>query len=1256
MSPIDDSKPRKGLRKFLKEKLRGLRPRLPSLTKSLPQSDRSASSSHAGPDKISGSTSVANSVTPSVDLPPATNEATSHPESNGDVTSTPVIIVPPDTESGIMEQPAIHEGPSPQTDVSGQEEIPNHDTSRDDPELERQDLLWAGLRTSLEMLKDAPTMLPGFVSPIETLLSSLDGLRSMGRDRSDFEDLTERLTALSEWLRQNEDPLSSIPKSDAFASVMMSIEFEALAIKTTLDRGETESLERVNIGEEVARRYRRIESLFRSVQDCMNTSAWNVLIEDIVNLRLDRLDPVKEATYDSSLSVEVNRRSCTEGTRTGVLTELDEWLENPDSPSVHWINGMPGAGKTTIAYTFCERARKRKLLAASFFCVRNSEDCKDVNRIVPTIADQFAQYSIPLRSAMCDALAFNPEAASRNIRKQFDQLLVEPIQRVKDALPGRLVVVIDALDECDNLITVEILLDLIFQYASSLPIKFLITSRPETEIYIKMSTYAQSRGGTHLHDIDSSVVQADIKLYMTRELQLLSPTEAEIDQLAERAGLSFIHAASLVQRARSDERSVDPPGRPRAITDMTSEEQQRLIDPVYMKVIETALNDDELEDDEIEDIRVVLDAVLLAQEPINYETIGMLAGIDYLRRVENGLFPLRSVLRHSERTGLVSTLDSTFPKMMFSKERSGDYFCDPGERSELPAQGCFLGMKEQLRFNICELETSFLPDDKVEDIQSRIRDKISPTLAYACRYWVNHFSLVANIDSVLPMFIEFLSERLLFWMEVLNLRRELDIGVAALRKAKERLQKWLKEPGSVIDPRNTPAPTFLTWKIGSGMLSAAYSPNDAWVATGCEDGTVSIWDTRDGSRLVGPLEAHKGWVRCVVFSPDGANILSASSDEDGVIRMWDALEGKPIKVFKGHTHPVKSIAFSQDGTRIVSGSWDNTVRIWNVTDCTLAMEPLEGHKWGVNCVAFSPDSKLAASGGNDHAIQLWDLASDAPVSKEFQGHTNAVMSIVFTPDGTRLVSGSVDGTIRIWNIDGALVNTFLQGCTHSIYSVAVSPDGTYVASGSADSAIRVWNIDDGKLIAGPFMAHSSGIRSVVFSPDGARVLSRFHRDSIRVWELSPQRQPLGSGISGWWLNRPGAPIEPEYFTRRIRDFHQEKQSYPPHCLAPATVASFAWLLDGSDIAYLNDDPTLPDIIHTPDSSDTLAYVPEGCTWRSDGWLVNKDSHLMIWVPPSSTSCHLSSDTIGNAKLLFSFSRDKRFIGNRWPGNNKTEPV
>ncbi|KEP45068.1 vegetative incompatibility protein HET-E-1 [Rhizoctonia solani 123E] len=628
-------------------------------------------------------------------------------------------------------------------------------------------------------------------------------------------------------------------------------------------------------------------------------STWSIVNENLVNTRLECLSPAKQASYDSSLSTQISRRGCTEGTRIGVLDGLDDWIYDPTSSSIYWMNGMAGTGKTTIASTFCERIERRKLLAASFFCTRTSAECRDISRIVPTIAYQLARYSIPFQSALCNILGQNPDIGSKNVLKQFELLLKEPLQQVKDAMPDSLVVVIDALDECDDRNGVELVIDMLFRHAAHVPLKFMLTSRPEPEIYSKMATHAQSRQVIHLHDIEKSLVRADIELYLKEELGLMSPpaSQAEIEQLVERAGTLFIYAATL-------------------------------IDTLYTAVLHSALNEDELETDETEDIRAVLCIVLFAQEPINVETIAELAEIDDPQRVIHALHPLRSVLHQSEEAGLVSTLHASFPDFMFSNERSGTYFYDVVEHSQLLAQRCFLVMKGQLRFNICDLASSFVTDKEVENIEERIKASIPSTLAYHAE--PSPSELIIFVDDARSFLAGFA------YNPASHSTPHIYISSLAFSSPsnlvynhyQKRSRGLIKLQGSLI--KLSDAAPLTSWATGMKINSLALSPDGARILIGCNDSTISILSAYDASVYVGPLHGHTDSVASVAFSPDGGRIVSASP---GYIIIWNAHNGTLINdSFQGLLGEIESVSFSPDGTLLVSSGY--MVQVWNAYDGT----------------------------------------------------------------------------------------------------------------------------------------------------------------------------------------------------------------------------------------------------------------------------------------------------------------------------------
>ncbi|CCO35802.1 Vegetative incompatibility protein HET-E-1 [Rhizoctonia solani AG-1 IB] len=1024
---------------------------------------------------------------------------------------------------------------------------------------------WEALRWSLKKLADTSRAVAPIADAAKVILDCFDTIEAAAKNQEDYQELAAELNSLSETLADQVDKMPSEAVSKCVSGVARGIARQAEEIKNKAERGSERRLWAASSDEEdVVRRYRRIQSLFRQLQANLSMNTWSNTHDLLVDARLQALGPERQATYNSALSTTVGRRTCTKHTRTKVLSDLVSWVYDKNAPAVYWMNGMAGTGKTTIAYSFCEWLEQHDLLAGSFFCTRTSASCKDVARIIPTVVYQLARYSASFQNVLYDILSADPDVGSKSIPNQIESLLKESVQKTLSKPNGtmldHLVIVIDALDECDDQNGVTILLDKLFELMPQLPLKVFMTSRPEPGIGSKMSAHPGLRQVIRLHDIETSMVRADIELYLKEELGFMSPglSAEDLEQLVQRSGVLFIYAATLVRYIKPQGQPINSHKRLQSLLNLSSGtgKQHAPIDRLYMAILVAIFENSEREEDEIADIRAVLRTVLFAQEPISVPTIAKLAGIDDHTRVDDALSPLWSVLHLSE-SGLVSTLHASFPDFIFDQKRSADYFCDVNEHGAELTKRCFGVMKDELRFNICDLPSSFIPDEKVDDLQDRIKKNISASLAYACNYWTTHASLVKMPGEVTVEVQEFFGRRLLFWMEVMSLRQRLLVGLDGLRRVKQwltrtgptlstlrpliedainfytsytaspasgctphiyisllpfcprsssvytrywpRMQGLLYLRGSLMDRRETAA--LATWDIGSPVFPVAYSPDGSRVAVGCSNGSVSIRNAYDGTLLVGPLQGHTKAVRSVVFSGDGR--LVASGSHDRTIRVWDVRSGSLITdPFHGHTDTVNSISFSPDSTRIVSGSDDTTIRVWRATDGALIMDPLQGHTDAIYCVTFSPDGTLIASASHDKTIQLWHSHDGTPAASPLLGHTDPVNCVTFTPDGTRLVSASYDCTVRVWRVsDGSAVTGPFQGHTNWVTSVAVSGDGTLVASGSYDKTVRVWRLDDGTLAAGPFAGHTGAIWSVVYAPDGTRVISGSEDRTMRVWNV-----------------------------------------------------------------------------------------------------------------------------------------------------------
>gem|GEM_PF-415956 len=300
----------------------------------------------------------------------------------------------------------------------------------------------------------------------------------------------------------------------------------------------------------------------------------------------------------------------------------------------------------------------------------------------------------------------------------------------------------------------------------------------------------------------------------------------------------------------------------------------------------------------------------------------------------------------------------------------------------------------------------------------------------------------------------------------------------------------------------------------------------------------SIQTLREQNRLRG----HQSSVLAVAFSPDGQTIVSGSADN--TLRLWNR-QGEPIgEPFRGHQDSVWAVAFSPDGQTIVSGSLDNTVRFWNRQGEPIG-EPLRGHQSSVLAVAFSPDGQTIVSGSADNTLRLWNRQGE-PIGEPFRGHQDSVWAVAFSPDGQTIVSGSLDNTVRFWNRQGEPIGEPLRGHQGSVNAVAFSPDGQTIVSGSDDNTLRFWN-RQGEPIGEPFRGHQSSVNALAFSPDGQTIVSGSYDSTLRLWNRQGEQIGVLRGhqypvmavaisadgqtiVSGSWdntlrlWNRQGEPI------------------------------------------------------------------------------------------------------------------------------------
>lgn len=265
------------------------------------------------------------------------------------------------------------------------------------------------------------------------------------------------------------------------------------------------------------------------------------------------------------------------------------------------------------------------------------------------------------------------------------------------------------------------------------------------------------------------------------------------------------------------------------------------------------------------------------------------------------------------------------------------------------------------------------------------------------------------------------------------------------------------------------------------------------------------------------MSGHQGLVHHADFSPDNKYVVTGSSDNTA--RIWDATTGFHQFTLRGHTDAVLSASYSPDGKWIVTSSNDNTARIWDSSTGNI-VKVLSGHGGRVSSAIYSPNGKWIATGSDDKMLRIWD-ASTFTLLKTLTGHQGRITSLVFSPNSHYIASASTDKTSRVWESATGEIYRILSAHSEVVYSADFSPDGKHIVTASQDKTTRIWEIESGTSTS--FDGHLGSVYSARYSPDGQFIVTASQDKTIRIWDVKTTSQyKVLSGIS-WKFQMPFTP-------------------------------------------------------------------------------------------------------------------------------------
>jgi len=346
--------------------------------------------------------------------------------------------------------------------------------------------------------------------------------------------------------------------------------------------------------------------------------------------------PIAVGASFNSYNEEHNAR-CLPNTRTELLDEITTWANNKDGKSIFWLSGMAGTGKSTIARTVAESFASRGQLGASFFFKKGEGERGNASRFFTTIATDLVACEPGMLSRIRKTLDEDSTISHRDLRDQFEKLILQPLLGIKQARSRILarVVVLDALDECEREEDIRAILQLLAKTkdVQPVPLRIVVTSRPE--LHIRLGFQAMSNSTYQdlvLHEVPIRTIEHDIRLFLEHELGVIRterklasdwPAKHQIFALVELAVPLFIYAATVCRYVGSKGSS------PTASLNKVLQYQKATfsqLDRTYLPVLEQLLSEQEEDEKEtwLQAFREVVGSVVVLESPLSAASLARL--------------------------------------------------------------------------------------------------------------------------------------------------------------------------------------------------------------------------------------------------------------------------------------------------------------------------------------------------------------------------------------------------------------------------------------------------------------------------------------------------------------------------------------------------------------------------------------------------------------------------------------------------------
>ncbi|KAJ3114149.1 hypothetical protein HK098_007453 [Nowakowskiella sp. JEL0407] len=820
------------------------------------------------------------------------------------------------------------------------------------------------------------------------------------------------------------------------------------------------------------------------------------------------LDPLAKwlKPVNFAQDVAAYQKAYVQGTRTWLIQKAhQEFL----SSRVIWLNGGAGVGKSVMTWLLSENLPSDFVLGSRFFCRHNDTQKNNTKSVILTTAYQLSMVTTlhEFKSHLIELMKFYETEVANNRKGLselsttdiFKELIVDGLNKVT-SMSVKVVILIDALDECGAQGSLERsdLLNIIQTESSRLPefVCLFVSGRPEADIYTSLSAL----GALELSPSQEENLQ-DLRLYVGYRLgELWRRNQSSAEKLSEAGGLLSNKAAGVFIWAKLACDRID--NLPISATEEDILKMIHEFESGLDRMLTNVLCDSYPIGTSTEDYHAVVGAVCILQQPLSVESLAKLLSIP-VSRVNVAVLRNRYILTVNSEL-LVVVVHKSIPDFLTNPTRCKDarFYIDKQTGNLRLARKCFSTLNGELKFNILNVDEKlfYTPHADIPNFEGLVR-AIPDHVRYAGLYASSHLTLVKEArKGILAMIDEIVSTKLLYWLELLSVMSRFSdfVGISAA------LLAWCS--------RNNGSSKALIFRL----LSDAQLAMLAWTSPNSSSNALTLRLLSDAQRVCAqfgvPISvcALQVYWSALPFSPVNSTFHQTFANAkwrpkgkyptllqtQGIATQWSPC----LCTCEGHTDPVISVAISNDSDRIVSGSGDNTVKIWNV-NTGKEIRTLAGHTNYVTAVAISNDGDRIVSGSWDNTVKIWNANTGKEI-RTLAGHTREVTAVAISNDGDRIVSGSEDNTVKIWNANTGKEIRTLAGHTHFVYAVAISNDGRYILSKSPGE-LFVWSMETGEQQNATKFIGSSSKESSRFTIDGSGWVKE--NEELRFWIPSELR-------------------------------------------------------------------------------------------------------------------------------------------------------